>query len=188
MPIETNCQEICENQDTIKYFIRPGISVYKDIMNCYNERQDSLLCYLFYNFYNIRGLKTEDKIKCLKYFLQHQNLTKEELYNKINAITKRNELSLTTKLFHTAKPDNIIIDIYVREFCGRKNDALNIKLWNDIEQDLRKDRVLYLGTIFDNLFSDSREISTSKKIDFMIWGWGKWKKWKIFDETYQKTQ
>ena len=74
MPIEDNYQEILNNQNIIKYLIRPGISAYKDIMECYQKRQDSLLCYLFYNFYNIRGLKTEEKIRCLKYFLRNPNI------------------------------------------------------------------------------------------------------------------
>ena len=188
MSIEDNYQEILNNQNIIKYLIRPGISAYKDIMECYQKRQDSLLCYLFYNFYNIRGVETEYKIRCLKYFLRNPNLTQKDLYNGINKITQRNELSLTTKLFHTAHTDSIIIDIYVREFCGRKRDALDIQLWYNIENDFQNACVLYLATIFDNLFPDSVEISKYKKIDFMIWGWGKWKKWKGFNEIYQKTQ
>ena len=97
---------------------------------------------------------------------------------EIHNITHRTELSLTTKLFHTAHPDQgIIIDKYVREFCGRENDTLDIQLYENIKKDFETDYIQDLAKRFDELFPNVTDIKPFKKIDFMIWGWGKWRKW-----------
>ncbi len=180
MCIEQRIQEIAQNQNTIFYFIEPGLSSYKNIMQLYSQRNnDDLLRYLFYDFYSIQGLSHEKREKCFKYFLNNTGESKEDFYNVIRKITGRNELSLATKLFHTANPkDGIIIDSHVCNFCGRKGEKHDFQLWSNIQNDFIQNGFNRLENFFNNLFPDDRGISPCKKIDFMIWGWGKWKKWK----------
>ena len=180
MCIEQRIQEIAQNQNTIFYFIEPGLSSYKNIMQLYSQRNnDDLLRYLFYDFYSIQGLSHEKREKCFKYFLNNTGESKEDFYNGIRKITGRNELSLATKLFHTANPkDGIIIDSHVCNFCGRKGEKHDFQLWSNIQNDFIQNGFNRLENFFNNLFPDDRGISPCKKIDFMIWGWGKWKKWK----------
>ena len=188
MCIPQNCREIVENRETIKYFIEPGISAYKNIMYLYanrnhNGNDNALLCHLFYDFYNIRGLQNDRKRAVFTFFLEHPGLHVDELFNRILEITQRHDLSLTTKLYHTANRQNgIIVDVHVCDFCGRENVARNIQLLERIQDDFNNQCVRDLAGCFDALFPQQGQgISALKKIDFMIWGWGKWKR---FEEGY----
>ena len=181
MCIEQRIQEIAQNQNTIFYFIEPGVSDYKNIMQLYSQRNnkdnDKLLRYLFYRLYNIQGLSREKRAMCFEYFLKNAGQSKKSFYDGICGITERNELSLTTKLFHTANPkDEIIIDLHVRNFCGRTGEDLNLQLWSNIKKDFIQKGWNRFEKIFNDLFPDNKDIFPYKKIDFMIWGWGKWKK------------
>lgn len=179
MCIEQRIQEIAQNQNTIFYFIEPGLSSYKNIMQLYSHRNnDNLLRYLFYDFYSIRGLSHAERIECFDYLLDNPEQPIEVFYNRICEITGRNELSLATKLFHTANPkDGIIIDSHVREFCGRTKDARSIQLWYNIQNDFLLCKCNRLENFFNDLFPNDKDIFPYKKIDFMIWGWGKWREW-----------
>ena len=179
MCIEQRIQEIAQNQNTIFYFIEPGVSDYVNIMNLYSRgNNNKLLCYLFYRFYRIQGLSREKRAMCFEYFLNNAGQSKKDLYDGICEITQRKELSLATKLFHTANPkDGIIIDLHVREFCGRTGEDLDLQLWSNIKNDFIQNGCNRLENFFDDLFPDDKDISPCKKIDFMIWGWGKWRKW-----------
>ena len=185
MCIEQRIQEIAQNQNTIFYFIEPGLSSYKNIMQLYSQRNNNnLLRYLFYRFYSIRGLSNAERIECFDCLLDNTEQTIDDFYNRICEITRRNELSLATKLFHTANPQyGIIIDSYVRIFCGRFGDARDIQLWYNIQNDFIQNGFNRLENFFNNLFPDDRGISPCKKIDFMIWGWGQWRKWRNLQDT-----
>ena len=66
-------------KETIRYFIEPGISAYKSIMSVFNsndfDNEDNvkLLRYLFYSFYNIRGLGNDLKKECFDLFLKKKS-------------------------------------------------------------------------------------------------------------------
>ena len=179
MPIRSNIDEIKRNKTFIQCFIRPGIQSYKTIMELYSApvRDVNLLCHFFFDFYNIRGLDSDFQRACFNSFLDDPTRKFQDLHKAMNEITGRNEFSLSTKLYHTAHPgDGIIVDKYVRDFCGRAKDVQNFDLWKSIGKDFENSRVNDLINVFDELFEHDRGISRLKKIDFMIWGWGKWKK------------
>ena len=184
-------KELNENKDEIKYFVASGIPYYRRLM-ALKQNNDPRWIDLFKEFYKIQGLTTTQRDAFFQYFSDHVDFNQVDL-NAVLEHCRRNitnnrryDLSFISKLLHTYKPDNFIIyDKFVYRFfspSGYNNAADLYKILRDAynEQHIRE-----IADIFNGCFDNLNDICKLKKIDFMIWGWGKWKK---FNEQYQVNQ
>lgn len=175
---------ILSNQAAIKQTIQPGVESYLKIQDMYaKKRIDAEFKQLFRSFYRVRGRINQDKLWDL--LKQRRVVSIVDAMNRISN-KKTVQLSFASKALHTISPDLPIYDRTVRVFFRlpnpyprelKKRLAFQEKVYNDLKSIYaeRKDNGLVrLACAFDTLFPQYKaQISEVKKIDFMIWGYGR---------------
>ena len=196
MPVdyENNLRELKDKLQEIKYFVYSGIPYYLKLMEL-KQQNDSRWIVLFKNFYKIQGLTTRQRDDFFVYFqnvlFNHQAKNKINLqeiiqYCRENIVKNREDLSFISKLLHTYRPDKFIIyDKFVHKFFNPTGYAGKTELYQMLSEAYGNDDMNEVERCFDEEFTKNTDISSLKKIDFMIWGWGKWKD---FSGKYQMNQ
>ena len=178
-----NLEQLKRNIGEIKY--SSGIPYYRRLMEL-KQRDDQRWLALFKEFYKIQGLTTDQRDAVFEYFIQNVNFDQvdlDEILNDCRAITQRNELSFISKLLHTYRPDQFIIyDKFVHAFFNPSGYNDSGELYEILREACNEQGIREIAGIFDGCLGNWDDICELKKIDFMIWGWGKWKN---FNEKYQ---
>lgn len=201
--------ELKDNKETIKLFVAGGIPYYRKLMYYYKYNMEKWKA-VFNEFYNIRGLKKENRSRFFKLFdkkikelksptFDDQSLktflvtfleeTKTEVTRKNGQTITRYNLSFVSKLLHTYAPEKFIIyDKHVLSFFGKRNltGAENkAALYFKLKKEYDNNQEIKGIADFFKCFGDISDISTYKKIDFMIWGYGRWKE---FEKKYPSKE
>ena len=190
MPVdyEENINELNANAEAIKYFMASGIPYYERLME-YKRNGNLPWEDIFNEFYKIQGLSGKEKKVFFQYFAQikfddndfYDAATMNETLNTLS-FHRRHDISFISKILHTYVPDKYIIyDTFVHQFFNpidyqTKGDLYRILHIAYNDEDIRR-----LANLFDQVVGNGHHIESLKKIDFMIWGWGKWKR---FEEKY----
>ena len=174
-------------QAAVKPAIRPGVESYLKIQDMYSRQAiDPDFQRLFRTFYRVRGTLNRDSLWDI--------LKKREEISIVAAMkalvsSKRPavHLSFASKALHTINPDLPIYDSTVRDFFGLsipppglaldKRLAFREGVYNDLKgiyAGRDTNHLFRLAEAFDGLFPQYQETITEvKKIDFMIWGFGR---------------
>ena len=190
MPVdyEENINELNANADAIKYFMASGILYYERLME-YKRNENPRWMNIFNEFYNIQGLSNEEKEGFFHHFDQiefdnndfYDAATMNETLNALS-FRGRHDMSFISKILHTYAPEHYIIyDSSVHQFFNPTGYQTRGELYRILHVAYDDDAIRRLANIFDQVVGDGHPIESLKKIDFMIWGWGKWKK---FEEKY----
>ena len=164
--------------------IQSGVESYLKIQGMYSRKEIRVeFKKLFKKFYRVRGRIDQDKLWDL---LKHRK--EVSINDAMNDISDKKtvQLSFASKALHTINPDLPIYDRTVRIFFRlpnpyprelKKRLVFQEKVYNDLKGIYaeRKDNgLIKLANAFDNLFPQYKtQISEVKKIDFMIWGFGR---------------
>ncbi|MBQ8754278.1 MAG: hypothetical protein IJZ19_04560 [Lentisphaeria bacterium] len=193
MPVnyDDNLKQLKRNIGEIKYFVASGIPYYHRLMQLKQGNNDHWTD-LFKEFYKIQGLTTDRRNAVFEYFILNVNFDQVDL-NAVLEHCRRNitnnrryDLSFISKLLHTYRPDRFIIyDKFVHAFFRPSGYNNKVELYNTLGQAYEEQEIQDIEEIFNNNFREFSDIPRLKKIDFMIWGWGKWKK---FNKQYQVNQ
>lgn len=185
--VERNIEEIISNDTSIKFFVAGGIPYYLRLMSYFGSGNTADWRQIFKEFYKIQGLGESARNSIFDKFDSHR----QECFNQPKLsdflddikkrITGRIEISFVSKLLHTSNPDKYIIyDKHVANFfaCSQSRHHNKAELYFNLMNKYKQ--LGKLSDCFDKLFNDEecKNITQNKKIDFMIWGWGKWKAFK----------
>lgn len=183
-----NLNQLNDNINEIKYFVASGIPYYRRVMELKQHNGQRWIA-PFREFYKIQGLRKDQRDAVFEYFSQNVNFDQVDLDKILNdcwAITQRNELSFISKLLHTYRPDQFIIyDKFVHAFFKPSGYNNLGELYEILREACNEQGIRKIAGIFNDCFGNLENICELKKIDFMIWGWGKWKN---FNEKYQINQ
>lgn len=205
-------ETIRNHQNEICTIISTGVNrQYPTIQRLYNmknktEDDNQQLFTTFCSFYGVR-FKNQLNINNLRDLLiqgpRNQNAV-PSLRDAIEDISlEKIEFSFATKVRHTINNNHLIFDSHVSNFfngikvIGNSGEE-KIQSAEDIYSQLesfyaarRQNGLAELIDIFDAHFPDAK-FSDVKKLDFMIWGWGKWtksqKKQQKRGKTFRKSR
>ena len=175
--------------DVAKLFSAPekikGIEKYADIMQTFytvNVATEKDFQKKFNAFYRVRRGQDWQHVF---YNLMEENKNKqpsfEKILREIYCKTGRIEASFTSKLLHTLNTDMPIWDKFVLQNLGVKTTAcsgeekilMTISIYEKIVAWYKKalsTNQIYQKTIdFDNVFTEYKWFSPTKKIDFLLW-------------------
>ncbi|MEG2096724.1 MAG: hypothetical protein RRY65_01000 [Pseudoflavonifractor sp.] len=193
--ISTRCaviaDKISDRQDDIMDFLRtrsvaPYIWLEENYLRC-NVQTDANFRKTFGGYYRMRFVTQEYRDAFFALFEEikaKQPLSFPEIAQKLFAVNQKHEFSFITKMMHTIEPNRPIYDSQVRAILNirrKQVKTLEEKLAQDVEilemlQELYREletshRIDAPLQRFDRLFLDCK-ISTTKKIDFILWALG----------------
>ena len=142
-----------------------------------NPHRDDEWKNVYFNTFNkYRKLRIKNNKLSIKDILEEVLL---ELYKKVDKV----ELSFASKMLHTLYPkkcpiyDSVVakqLNLSKRKFNGEKKIHNDCEIYDNLVKKIKEQR--YLVKEYNSIFADSpelRRVSDIKKIDFLIWWYGK---------------
>lgn len=184
-------EEIISTKEVIRGEIEDGVKQYAAIFRMYSDKQIQSDCFkkTFCRFYRVRG--RIDRGEIFRILADKDNLSYSDILSRLSLGNTVVNISFASKILHTRNNSEPIYDSVIAKFyhIRRKERGYGarfkeaVKIYVDL-QNIYKDKdnnnLKRLSEAFDKIFP-SYDFSVEKKIDFMIWGWGKWKR---FNEKY----
>ena len=175
---------ILSNRAAIKQTIQSGVESYLKIQDMYAKKMiNAEFKQHFRRFYRLRGEINQNNLwNLLKQRKEVSIIDAMDLISNKKTV----QLSFASKALHTINPDLPIYDRTVRLFFRlpnpyprelKKRLAFQENVYNDLKDiyaERKNNGLVKLAVAFDTLFPQYKnQISEVKKIDFMIWGYGR---------------
>ena len=177
-------EEIISTKEVIRGKIEDGVKQYAAIFRMYREKQIQSDCFkkTFCRFYRVRGKINRDEI--FKIIADNGDLSYSDILRRLSLNENVVNISFASKVLHTRNNSSPIYDIVIanffhihrkaKEYTARFNEAVEIYTsLQGICGDKDKNGLSKLSKTFDEIFTSYKDFSDEKKIDFMIWGYGR---------------